>query len=554
MDGSNSEGESQVAGKNDTQIKITNEPRIKMGRKPLFEVVTRPFRLVIGKRGQPQNVNQPTLVDNPIKSGQEVIEVVSPQEAEIPRQTNIATNFLQEITSQGLTIEGEFKKIGVAAMEGTNESGSPSLFEKVRNQEFAPNGYLIGIGASNVFSMLEAFPKGQAPKAIILFDVDPAVVEFGQRLIQTLKDNPNKLPFTVEDYKDSQIFNEAWGANPKLAIKRYAPLLHQLTTEGNIIIARADFTNPQLIQGIAQLPEFKDLNNIIYLSNIVDHLNRSNYSKVPDFSFLEQLGPTSSQRNYYIDTLQKGLDYNLRVGTRVPHFSREDFLDTDDLNSALKSFQTKPIDLIDRTEQTNPLYEDLSAWDLPKLIEVYSKLEVSPRQQARREFIQRRITENRDWIRNHYSDFKEKAKQPPEKLTHGDIEHRYVVPDSLEEEQKLLEELAQPYSYDDDYLPLLAQQIWDDAKTVDQVDVTKIPDYDKSILKDPATGQRYIFTDTRGATKGRVEIDFIRGKLPFEELVISKIYQQVKRRLLQRNPKIDTRGKSFGQLVTELSL
>lgn len=245
--------------------------------------------------------------------------------------TGIGQKFLATLERKGIITESdEFEKEGVAAQGGTNETGNPSLFEKVRNQQEAPNGYLIGIGAANVFSMLEAFPEGTKPKAIILFDIDPEVVAYGQRLIEEMKNQPDHPITTLNP--DEKVFYENKQADTKIALKKYYPLLQQLAKEGNLVIAKADLTDPKVLLQLYGLPGWKESNNLFYLSNIADHIWRRNSSKLkkpflfPNFILFGGLAPTAPHRNYFIDTTTRSLDYCLRIGTQPPKFESSDFM------------------------------------------------------------------------------------------------------------------------------------------------------------------------------------------------------------------------------------
>lgn len=478
-----------------------------------------------------------------------VTPLASPDQTEsvLPsRQTGIGTTFITNLGESGITTETQdFEKVGVAAQGRTNEAGNPILFEKTRNQEQAPNGYLIGIGAANVFSMLEAFPEGVIPKAILLFDIDPQVVAAGRQIIEGLR---NDLEAQVEKAKaPKQVINPGWASDYQAALEKSHPLLRRLAKEGNLVIAQADFTDPRLIDELTKLPDIRTLNNVIYLSNIADHLWRrqtikSNAGLVPDFSFLRGLQPQLPHRNYYIDTLQTSLDYNLRVSFHPPSFSEHDFLSTD------ARIQTRPIDEINPPSE-NPIWEDISQWDLDRLINTYHELSNSPYQQQRRAYIQRRISEGRSDTLSRYDEYKQRAKQPPQEVLPS-VYWRYVVPTDPMEEQSLLTELSQPYDYDRDFIPFLAHTLWHDVNFPWQIKSRNLPKRANAILNRETRERTYI-VDLREATKGKIEIAWLEAGVPFEELAMAKLYQEAEKRALHiKGPEV-AKGKSFEELVKE---
>ena len=55
-----------------------------------------------------------------------------------------------------------------------------------------PNGCLIGTGNGAIWSMLELFPQGQAPKGVISIDRDPAIILSGKLVVELGKRNISK--------------------------------------------------------------------------------------------------------------------------------------------------------------------------------------------------------------------------------------------------------------------------------------------------------------------------------------------------------------------------
>lgn len=52
-------------------------------------------------------------------------------------------------------------------------------------------------------------------------------------------------------------------------------VLKEMARSDNIAVIYSDFTNPDLITSIRDLPGFQGSRNIIYMSNIADHIARA---------------------------------------------------------------------------------------------------------------------------------------------------------------------------------------------------------------------------------------------------------------------------------------
>ncbi len=514
-------------------------------RKPIWKRLSIPWK----KPVKITESQMPTLSEFQIPPDLDQILTPTPDQeieaavVEQSRQTGIGELFLATLKQKGLIIESEeFKAIGQPAMESTNETGDPTLFEKLRNHEQSLNGYLIGIGAANIFSMLEAFPEGTVPKGIILFDLDPKVVKFGQDLIEGLKESPDNLPFSLDRWEQQRdVFYTIGQAQPKVAIHKYAHVLHQLAKEGNLIMVRADFTNPQIGTELANLPGLKESNNLIYLSNIADHINRRNYTKLPDFSPLQQLSPESPHKNYYVDTLTFPLSYHLRVGTSIPQFNYGDF-------NGLDRFQTRETDLIDRQED-NIVWRDLTNLEVTGLIQSAQEITSRPIYTNKRDSTTRSINEMREYEISKIPELKKIAATPVEQR--ADHQKNWIIelPSSPDEEARLIRELEAPYDYDRDYLPFIARYIWRDASSPAQWN--DLPRRDNYFM-DPETRKIRFIQNLNQWTKGKVELWQIEAGVTYEELAMAKIYREVEKRLKAKKPEFDTNGKSFDELIAGL--
>lgn len=307
-------------------------------------------------------------MSEPVKENQHHTESLA-------RITGIATFFNQELKQKGLHIP-DIKAKGVTAIIGTNEAVGQGFFEAVQARN--PDGYIVGVGAGNVFTMLHCFREGSLPKGIILADLDPAAVLVGKLLIRQLKasstvDEFNSNFFNISafdfgtvtrsilDEESDLALQKAWREFPAekwskiwqelgkreplewKAIRSYKyegqnidvvgatldrfSTLKQLAEEDNIVIVYADFTDPNFITTVRNLPDFNDSTNIIYLSNIADHITYRG-TQLANIRVFENLKAyqASSKPPIFIDTLGQKLNYFLRARHTVPKFDREDFM------------------------------------------------------------------------------------------------------------------------------------------------------------------------------------------------------------------------------------
>lgn len=528
--------------------------------------------------------NRPEIkIETPLPKMEEPIseaERIRKESEASGRQLDIGTEFLKSLHEKGEFAHRFTEDHGVKAVPdgGTNERLDLHLVEKVHSQEEAPNGYLIGIGAGNVVRMLELFPEGQMPKAMILFDIDKYVVMDGESVINQLKKIPeeDKKPEHEHTYRRDEFnrsgsllkdkypwiqrflgWNDGWDEKK---LKRCSDMLIKLAVEGNLVIANADFMDQRVTDALNDLLNIHNLNNVIYLSNIVDHtwrvLEKENYYSgtfLPEgFPRLSVLTPQSPRKNYYVDTLQRSLSYNLRIATHIPQFTREDFFGPSDM-------QTRPADEIEGPQE-NILYEDVTEWTIQKIIDAYEKFAITPQQKERARTITTRITSDRKEALQKYEDWKRKATETSPKTEGRD--NRYVIPTDPIEESEVKKELSLSYSYENDFIPLIANGIGDILTIKDtkhfQIQLERSvgshnPGEGPSVVKSNADykGIHYVH-DPRQQMKGRVESSYI-DRIPYEELTMAKLYKELRKRVLVKNPDADTEGKNFNELAQQLS-
>lgn len=293
----------------------------------------------------------------------------------IPDRPHGSGSKLSELLIQS-NVEGtSSNEGGVLAIIGTNETVGSGFFEAVQDKK--PDGYVVGVGDGNVFTMLHCFPDNVVPKGIVTADIDPRSVASGKLLINKIKQSNsaeqlNAAFFNISDNDFNTAFQEIIEVeeNPSLkevwqklgekerdqilkgirkkeyfswhfnrlyetegqnidvmgAILDKFAILKQLAEEDNISISWADFTDPKFISAVNQLPDFDNSTNIIYSSNIVDHITQRG-TQTENARVFEHLRvyEQGAQKPIFIDTLGVKLNYFLRARSTLPTFSQEDF-------------------------------------------------------------------------------------------------------------------------------------------------------------------------------------------------------------------------------------
>lgn len=291
-----------------------------------------------------------------------------------PRVLGIKSMIQRDLTEMATQVP-EVENLGVLAIISTNETVGRGFFEAIQAKH--PDGYLIGVGSGNVYSMLHVFEDGVIPKGMVLADINPIVVAIGRLLIQNLKnstttetfqsnffgmseevfnqqlqkmiaDEPNVALKNRWESIDAKTWHEEWkGLSPKESIKwennrayKYEganidvvgamlekfDVLKQLADEDNIVMTYADFTSPDFIIAVSRLPEFDTSANVIYFSNIVDHITkRGTQLEKADAMNVLKIYKYSTPPAIFIDTLGQGLNYFLRARNSLAKFTDNDF-------------------------------------------------------------------------------------------------------------------------------------------------------------------------------------------------------------------------------------
>lgn len=295
-------------------------------------------------------------------------------------QTSIQiANLLQtKLTAREITVP-EIENTGANALLGTNETIADGFLEELRRQE--SDGYFIGIGLGHALAFLpQLYNQKQLPKGVVLADIDPRVVVVGKLLFDKLASSSNAETFNREFFGQSEeaflaeieahkaTFSEAlrrrvdhlgeaaWrkvyqgiqqdfeysknsGGISKTIFKqgRQTDVIHALgdplvfqfyktlLEQGNITIEYTDFTNPVFIQAVKELPDFSRSRNIIYTSNIVDHITHRGRA-LENLKLMDNLRQfeDSEEVPIFLDALQAN-NYYLRAANRLPTYQAKDF-------------------------------------------------------------------------------------------------------------------------------------------------------------------------------------------------------------------------------------
>lgn len=113
-------------------------------------------------------------------------EVAANQEQIVGPITNIAGLLDEKLREKESEITPpEVKSRGVLAILDTNEKTTVGFYETIREEN--PNGYVVGVGTGNIFSLLNCFKEDNPPKGMVLVDTDPRVVTVGRMIVDSLR-------------------------------------------------------------------------------------------------------------------------------------------------------------------------------------------------------------------------------------------------------------------------------------------------------------------------------------------------------------------------------
>lgn len=265
----------------------------------------------------------------------------------------------------------ELESEGVLATLITNEHFDP---EKIRsNLRTPPDGYIFGVGAGNIYSLVHLFDSETPPKAILSVDIIPDVVLAGRVAVQLMKKSNTFNEFLLS-IQSEQTFNaevleainnessevvkqrlqsvdakelfrsirgyannipstgiEKWGGigntvSVFAAIRDRWDVIQKLAKDGNIGIGLADITNKEVLQGVLNSEGFNDSSNVIYMTNIIDHITErgTEFGENDErLGFTKPLEVLDNGKSIYVDTTQ-GNYYELRASPHLPVYTRDD--------------------------------------------------------------------------------------------------------------------------------------------------------------------------------------------------------------------------------------
>jgi amino acid adenylation domain-containing protein len=228
-----------------------------------------------------------------------------------------------------LLLPGDFRTIGAPALLVTNES-TPAGFHDHLRETVAPDGWIYGPGCGNVLSLVEAFAG--TPRGMVLVDVDPAVVLAGRMLVAALRRYPDAASFTsgffcggreplaaleeeVLEREPSALLRAAMNGQRERLWRTLATLtesfslqsgdadrllaqwashyppaghlvpvrtflarnygrLREMALRGDIAVLCSSLFHPALLVAVTELPGWRGGRNVIYLSNVTDHVLR----------------------------------------------------------------------------------------------------------------------------------------------------------------------------------------------------------------------------------------------------------------------------------------
>lgn len=263
--------------------------------------------------------------------------------------------------------------MGASGQLSTNEDMTDDLIENTASKSNHPDGYVYGAGFGNILSMSLLFPENVLPKAILAVDVLPDVVLTGRIVTNLLEQSqdfsdfetglmnpdsieqqfnrvidveenptikqrflaisPERLSLEIgkivmrESLPKSGFKQESYGGGERVnvlaVIRDKFAGLKQLAAEGNIGVAYADMTDPYVLKKVKEMVGFEGANNIVYMSNVIDHLTNRGYdlTHINDMDVLKALGEGN---NLFVHTTQVGLDYRLVADNNVPSYSQSD--------------------------------------------------------------------------------------------------------------------------------------------------------------------------------------------------------------------------------------
>lgn len=360
---------------NDSQLQKNSEG-LKPGWKQIFS------RIVLGRRRLvdegPDNSVRSSVGDNVIEQPIVHKEEVSPA---IEHFQVLGRKPLVSLEQMIGISEGSRSKRNIIATLATNNRFGQETESRFVEQGL--DGHLIGVGAASIFCMVEGFSDCQSFTGI---DVHPSPVAIGRVMVELFREHESfdnffgflddeiqlrerldrmglpdgymdetleSVTFAVDQYQRVQkrypgVKIEGFHVNemglknlfPLESIKMHYQAFSKLARSGKMNFIQADFFDPSLWKSLGNAdPKIRDANNLIFCSNSIDHVFRSQILKWgklsqngnSDLAASEQeaLGETTAlifkdwKSSKFVFTLTS-LKYNLQLQSQPPLYGYDE--------------------------------------------------------------------------------------------------------------------------------------------------------------------------------------------------------------------------------------
>jgi len=298
------------------------------------------------------------------------IQVFTPEQKQ-DGKLNVGLNWQDKFSTSTDSIDHpDISEEGALALLSTNEILYP---EGLKTQIGESDGYICGVGFGNILSLVTLYEENNPPKGILSIDLSPEVVLTGRIATELIKTSENfevfkrnlmsgwtlgylkrqvikkesspKIKNALENVsleKISQTISRENSDIPEVGvvienrdfsrisvlavIRDNFKLFKKLANEGNIGISLASATDPDTIRSFSDLPEFNKSKNLIYLTNIIDHITTRGTRLGLNNHLLDTLKPyelLNNGLNHFIDTTQ-AKNYILRANSKPPIYTKED--------------------------------------------------------------------------------------------------------------------------------------------------------------------------------------------------------------------------------------
>lgn len=174
------------------------------------------------------------------------------------------------------------------AIFASNEGSNPSVWRELSKNK--SDGCLIAVGCAASLALINAdYWANGTPRFVLLFDNDPVVVATTKVIIQALAQFTTFEEFA--DFIHEQLLkvvqplsklhrNMEMGTSDHISpsidvwlnLRQNFQLFHQLASSGQMQIIHADIDDPAIVETLQEAaPEFSQLQNIVYASNVVNY-------------------------------------------------------------------------------------------------------------------------------------------------------------------------------------------------------------------------------------------------------------------------------------------